>query len=180
MPHALDALLAAREQIETAIAALGGDAVVAPATGGLDDPLTAPLTVEGLWVPPLLMRLIAVLKRKWPDLFTSPQPGLDGVARRTPVVWPRGLVLQKCAERTDLTEDQRRMIAYARDAAFFQSWADGGSDFNHRQLDAPFTGGFIAACATVYDEDLPRLERDLRRWFWLRWQVEVDGDRGGL
>jgi hypothetical protein len=178
MTDPIDVLSAARSALDDAIAALGGASV--PVTGTLDDPLTAPLTVDGLWEPPLLVRLIAATKRKYPDGYTSPQAQLDGPARRVPVIWPRGLVLQLCHTRSDLTADQRQMIQFCNPAALVGSLADGGSDLNHRQMDYPFQGGYIAALAMLYDLDLPRLERDLRRWFWLRWQVEVDGDRGGL
>jgi hypothetical protein len=179
MSEALESLLDARANIDAAIAALGGE-TEAPVTGGLDDPLTAPLTVDGLWVPPLLSRLIAATKKKYPDGYTDPQAQIDGSRRRVPVIWPKGLVLQLCRKRDDLTEDQAHMIQFCNPIAFTQTLIDSGHDLNYRPLDFPMLGGFVGVLASLYDLDLPRLERDLRRWFWLRWVVEVDGDTGGV
>lgn len=172
-------LIAAREALDAAIAAAGGTSV--PAAGGLDDPMTAKLDPAGLWVPPLLPRLIAAANKAHPSgWMDTPAVGFDGQPIKAAVLYPRGFWLQKCAERTDLTEGQRKALQTVNAAAFAQSLIDGGYMLNDRPADQPLTGGYVSILATVYDNDLTRLERDIRRHFHYKLGVSVDGDTGGL
>lgn len=181
MSDPIDALIAARHAIDDAIIALGGAGGPVDSAGGIGNPDTDPLSAEGLWQPPLLARLIAATKRAHPTgWMDKPNVGFDGRPARAPVLYPRAFWFQRCASRLDLTEDQRRALQTVQGAAFVQGIADSGHMLNDRPADQPLTGGYASILAVVYDNDLPRLERDIRRYFHYKLGVSVDGDTGGL
>jgi hypothetical protein len=164
MTAPLDALLAAREAIDTAIAAVGGGNV----TPANDDPLTAPLGPYGEWQPSWLRAKAAAAASRYPNGFgTSESIGVDGRPGLSQFAWPSHFIWGGCLARTDLTEQQRKMIQFADQQGFGQGILNAAADTPAWQaLVAVNNGPWTALLnGTQIHADLANLREETERYF---------------
>lgn len=164
MTAPLNALLAAREAIDTAIAAVGGGNV----TAANDNPLTAPLGPYGEWQPLWLKAKADAAAARYPNgIGPGTSIGPDGKPVPAQFSWPSHFIWSGCLSRNDLTEQQSLMLLYADQQGFGQGMLSAGADTPAWQpLVAVHRGPWTALVnGQQVHADLDELRAETERYF---------------
>lgn len=164
MSDALTDLLAARERIDSAIAALGGQGQVSS-----DDPMTAPLDQRGVWNPSWLRAANAQVEALNPGLMkVGPAIGLDGrPVEATPIRLISGFIFQPIAQRADISQAVRDLYQREHNRTFLAATTgDFGRTLAYLPLDADGVqdgpGYFVASLHSIHQDPEEVKEKLLR------------------